>query len=641
VAQPAEAGLCKTLSTRAVGLNQIVMPLLCNIVDLGFYHSYDLADICAPQSDLNHISCSHFEFSAQQAVNMWLLHTTELRVQQFSPGDVPKYAILSHRWEQEEVTFQDMKSETFTQLKGFSKLQGCCERAAGDGYSWVWIDTCCIDKTSSAELSEAINSMYRWYRDSAICYAYLSDIQDPKDLATSKWFLRGWTLQELVAPRRISLFDGQWRDIGTKHLLAEQISSITTIPKNTLLGTSPFRCNAAQRMSWASTRQTTREEDMAYCLMGLFDVHMLPIYGEGLEKAFLRLQEEILKRSSDQTLFLWPPSNEPYNQGLLATSPRAFCTHYDCFPWLTAVETIPRKGFSPYSLFRPSIFAPSSQSFDERSLSNCFRYEDPDHALSLVSLGPRGLQISLLSGVDEAALDTKVRIQRPRIISLDVFFVFERYHTKITLLLVPDVRLDYTSIFLPYRLGEMRREVCTDPASNPRLYFPLSSKRSTLTISQMRNAGPGSPVSFIFRNSRSRALAGEVKIFHMGTSTDIVSDLTEPFICSGGSIEVKHSCRDCSVQGKLVLFYGTRGQPSQPWCTLSVIPSSEFIQDFYRNIELLSARSHERSNIGMRCDKVLLVEIQPTADENLYTIAMEIQNTMEIVATYGLEEEKL
>jgi hypothetical protein len=139
---------------------------------------------------------------------MWLLHDTELRLQQFSPDDVPQYAVLSHRWEQEEVTFQDMKNETFSYLKGFSKLQGCCKRRAEDGYSWVWIDTCCIEKTSSAELSEAINSMYCWYRDSAVCYAYLVDIQEVTDLATSRWFSRGWTLQELVAPRRLILFDG-------------------------------------------------------------------------------------------------------------------------------------------------------------------------------------------------------------------------------------------------------------------------------------------------------------------------------------------------------------------------------------------------------------------------------------------------
>jgi hypothetical protein len=197
-------------------------------------------------------------------------------------------------------------------------------------------------------------------------------------------------------------------------------------------------------------------------------------------------------------------------------------------------------------------------------------------------------------------------------------------------------------MFLPYRLGEMRREVCTNPGSNPRLNVPLSFKRSTLTISQIRNAGPGSPVVFKFRNSRSQALAGEVKIFHPGASTDTVSDLSEPFICNGGSIEVKHSCRDCSVQDKLVLFFGTRGQPSQPWCTLSVIPSSAPTEVFYRNKELLSTRLYERSSISMPCDQVLLVEIQPTVDENLYMIAMAIQDTMEIVpSTYGLEEEKL
>jgi hypothetical protein len=173
------------------------------------------------------------------------------------------------------------------------------------------------------------------------------------------------------------------RDIG--YLFAEQISEITAIPKNVLLGSSLLHCNVAQRMSWASTRKTTREEDMAYCLMGPFDVQMPPIYGEGSEKAFLRLQEEILKRSSDQTLFLWTPSHEPYNQGLLATSPRAFCTHYDCFSWLmdvTDVRTISQNGFSPYSFFRPTSSAASTQTFNTQRPEYHFGDQDSNDGAS-------------------------------------------------------------------------------------------------------------------------------------------------------------------------------------------------------------------------------------------------------------------
>jgi hypothetical protein len=558
---------------------------------------------------------------------MWLLHAIELRLQQFSPADVPEYAILSHRWEQEEVTFQDMENETFRQLKGFSKLQGCCERAAGGGYSWVWIDTCCIDKTSSAELSEAINSMYHWYHDSAVCYAYLADIQEVMNLATSKWFTRGWTLQELVAPRRLILFDGQWREIGTKHLLAEQISSITTIPKNTLLGSSPLYCNVAQRMSWASMRHTSREEDMAYCLMGLFDVHMLPIYGEGLEKAFLRLQEEILKRSSDQTLLLWTPSHEPYNQGLLATSPSAFCTHYDCFSWMRDLGTIPRE-VSPYSLFKPTSSAPSSQTFDNKILSYDSRNWAPDYAAPLVSLGPRGLQISLLLSDDKIAFGIE-HTRHGRIISLDVFAALGGEYINVTLNLVRDIQFRLIPRSIPYRLGAMRRAVCIEPISKPRLNVPLSFKRSTLAISQVGITEPGCAVTFTTRNSRSGPLAGEVKIFHPEGTTDILSCLKKPFICSFACIDIKHSCPECGGQnGKYVLIFGTRGRRSEPWCTLAKVSPPVTVETLCRKTELLNPRFSDFASRFLACNRALVAEIKPgPVNANVYNIDVEIRDS--------------
>ncbi|KAF1994704.1 HET-domain-containing protein, partial [Amniculicola lignicola CBS 123094] len=238
---------------------------------------------------------------------MRLLSTKTLELQEFSQDRVPNYATLSHRWREEEVSFQSLEQKTWRASKGGIKLLKCCERAREDGYDWVWIDTCCIDKTSSAELSEAINSMYTWYSKSSICYAYLEDIEssDTTNLKNSEWFSRGWTLQELIAPRRVIFLDNRWKEFGTKTSLATYISPVTGIPLDILLGKSPLFTTIAQRMSWASKRQTTREEDIAYCLMGLFDIHMPPIYGEGSETAFLRLQEEILRRNSDQTLFLW------------------------------------------------------------------------------------------------------------------------------------------------------------------------------------------------------------------------------------------------------------------------------------------------------------------------------------------------
>ena len=162
-------------------------------------------------------------------------------------------------------------------------------------------DLCCIDKTSSAELSEAINSMYRWYQESGVCYAYLADVP-PNAFSKSRWFTRGWTLQELIAPSTVIFLDQKWQEIGTKSSLQRVISEITGIPTDILLGGDLEDASIAQRMSWASKRETTRVEDAAYCLMGIFSIHMPMLYGEG-ERAFIRLQEEIMRVSDDHSLF--------------------------------------------------------------------------------------------------------------------------------------------------------------------------------------------------------------------------------------------------------------------------------------------------------------------------------------------------
>jgi len=170
---------------------------------------------------------------------------------------------------------------------------------------------CCIDKTSSAELSEAINSMFRWYQKASVCYAYLADVlkdtdpdKDPEEFSRSRWFTRGWTLQELVAPKNVVFYSRSWKNIGTKERLCNTISTITGIDIDTLLGEDVTFVSVANKMSWASGRRTTRTEDMAYCLLGIFDVNMPLLYGEG-KKAFLRLQEEILRSSYDHSLFAW------------------------------------------------------------------------------------------------------------------------------------------------------------------------------------------------------------------------------------------------------------------------------------------------------------------------------------------------
>lgn len=220
------------------------------------------------------------------------------------------YAILSHTWgkEDSELSFQDMQRLDKCDYGRRLKLDRSCRLARQDGIKYVWIDTCCIDKTNSVELSEAINSMFRWYQKSTICYAYLSDVVPggSERIHKSRWFSRGWTLQELLAPRKVSFFDTAWNELGTRSSLSVAIGKATGIPHHILTGIASLNtCSVAQRMSWASRRTTTRQEDMAYCLLGIFDVTISPIYGEGLERAFGRLQEAIMKQTHDDSILAW------------------------------------------------------------------------------------------------------------------------------------------------------------------------------------------------------------------------------------------------------------------------------------------------------------------------------------------------
>jgi hypothetical protein len=146
--------------------------------------------------------------------------------------------------------------------------------------------------------------MFRWYKNAQVCYVYLSDVTVETEFHSSRWFTRGWTLQELIAPSNITFYDKDWDDVGTKQELGNYISDITGIDLGVLRGQDLELVSAAKKMSWAALRQTTRTEDVAYCLLGIFDVNMPLLYGEG-KKAFIRLQEEIMKVSSDQSLFAW------------------------------------------------------------------------------------------------------------------------------------------------------------------------------------------------------------------------------------------------------------------------------------------------------------------------------------------------
>ena len=269
---------------------------------------------------------------------MRLIDTRSIELVEFAPNEIPNHAILSHTWGDEEVLFADIRNRSFKHKKGYPKLQQACAQAKRNGYEYIWVDTCCIDKSSSADLSEAINSMYRWYENADVCYAYLSDVATAtdKDIENARWFTRGWTLQELLAPANLIFFASDWTKLGEKTALTKSLSNVTNIDEDILANSKRFdTASVAKRMSWAARRNTTRPEDAAYCLMGLFSVNMPMLYGEGGERAFLRLQEEIMKQSDDHSLFAWFDKEAPDDSyyGLLAKSPSQFAGSSHFLPY--------------------------------------------------------------------------------------------------------------------------------------------------------------------------------------------------------------------------------------------------------------------------------------------------------------------
>jgi hypothetical protein len=231
--------------------------------------------------------------------------------------DIPPYAILSHTWGEQEVVFDDLKSldcvkDVDAQKEAsWNKIRFCAQQAERDGLEHFWVDTCCIDKANNTELSKAINSMFRWYQDAKRCYVFLSDVgsdtlegDDEMAFKQSRWFKRGWTLQELLAPHSVEFFSKEGERLGNKESLQHPIHEVTGIPIEALSGSDLSEFDVAKRFSWAANRQTTEEEDGAYCLFGIFGVHLPLIYGEGKENALERLRSAaILKhkgRSHDQ-----------------------------------------------------------------------------------------------------------------------------------------------------------------------------------------------------------------------------------------------------------------------------------------------------------------------------------------------------
>ncbi|TGZ83781.1 HET-domain-containing protein [Ascodesmis nigricans] len=261
---------------------------------------------------------------------MRLFNTKTYELEYFATwAQVPPYAILSHTWSDDEVSDPATEfSAKYPHLQwavkkeGWKKIEGCCQEAEKYGVHHLWIDTICINKRSSSELTESINSMWAWYRDAKVCLAYLEDVSPPKlsldeteDRQTSRWFTRGWTLQELIAPKEVFFFYNDWTFIGTRAHLASPIHQLTQVPQNILERRDKLNLNkysVAERFLWASRRFCTREEDRAYSLLGLMGVVLPVIYGEGYRRACYRLQLEVFKATADQSMFAWRACIRPW-----------------------------------------------------------------------------------------------------------------------------------------------------------------------------------------------------------------------------------------------------------------------------------------------------------------------------------------
>lgn len=326
---------------------------------------------------------------------MQLLNVHTLQLTTFCDRNVSDYAILSHTWEDEEILFEDIcdaKKRSRKRKNGWLKVQRSFVQAMVVGYSWVWIDTCCINKSSSVELSEAINSMFQWYKDSSVCYAYVSDVTyeggPSVQIVHSRWFTRGWTLQELIAPSMVVFYDNAWRRIGQRQerILAQKIVGATGLPDDMLtrlnnpwsfdLRTYLDRCSVSQRFSWASHRSTKRLEDEAYFLLGIFGVTMQLRYGEG-SQAFFRLQQEILKNSDDQSILAFRHSTH-HKHDLLAESPRDYHMSHDIrpiyqvgFPFSHCSTTTALSPFAKMLEIPLYLCPPAQAGFSER-ISWCF-----------------------------------------------------------------------------------------------------------------------------------------------------------------------------------------------------------------------------------------------------------------------------
>lgn len=270
---------------------------------------------------------------------------------------LPPYAILSHTWFQtdnDEPTFSDLENGSGKEKPGYKKLQFCGEQAQRDDLQYFWVDTCCINKDNNSELSDAISSMFRFYRNSHRCYVYLSDVQGDyteiqrswdSDFYKSRWFTRGWTLQELLAPRSVEFFSSIGTRLGDRLSLAQQIAQITSIPEPALRGHPLPQFSREERFRWMSSRKTGLPEDKAYSLLGIFDVEIPVAYSEGAGSAMRRLEEAIERRDRCiRDIRLRDPRDdkariEKYKGGLLDDVYRWILQNHEFRQWRSAEQS--------------------------------------------------------------------------------------------------------------------------------------------------------------------------------------------------------------------------------------------------------------------------------------------------------------
>ncbi|KAK4498320.1 hypothetical protein PRZ48_010978 [Zasmidium cellare] len=291
---------------------------------------------------------------------MRLLNVHSLQLEKYDDiEETPEYAILSHRWSKNEMRFGHFQGADWDTLRksaidggkedeiGIAKILSACAVTKSFALDYLWIDTCCIDGSSSTEVTQAINSMFRWYQRASVCLAYLFDVStDTSELGhmidrrlyarkktqilrigpfeDSQWFRRGWTLQELLAPPELVFYDHAWRRIGVKTDMTKQIQAATRIDPKYLTGDFED-ASIATKLSWVSDRTTTLPDDMAYCMVGILGVSMDTRYGEE-ERAFMRLQELLIEKVADDSIFAWtdPTLSPSQGLGLLAPSPACF-----------------------------------------------------------------------------------------------------------------------------------------------------------------------------------------------------------------------------------------------------------------------------------------------------------------------------